>query len=259
VGEESIPDRNGKANGEAEVKQRSHHATLFSPSILVKLEKLAQEIKREFPAVCIRLKTLAPNVEQLRQAFHEAPRGSLTVMGCTSFQQFCREQLGYSESQVYRTLAGYTKPQREKKVPKPEEPKKLVLSEQDRRRIFDAATAGVKLLEAEETGDKEAAMKAREDIKFVSQAQPLREAIFEQQDVRAEVLSLKKELLKVQKELASLKKLTLRVAEEIMKADDYSALPADLMRAAANLRKFLDVDAASFGLDDDDEKRTNVN
>jgi hypothetical protein len=65
---------------------------------------------------------------------------------------------------------------------------------------------------------------------------------------------VKNRLVAVENEHAELRKLTLRVAEGIMKADEYQTLPADLMKAA-DLRKYLAVDAASFGLDDEDDDK----
>jgi hypothetical protein len=96
---------------------------------LAALEKLAEEAEVEFGEGCAKLKTAAPKIEKVRQAFHDHHRGTLMVRGCTSFQQFCQKRLHRNESSVYRMLRSYIKPpERKKSVPKPRQAQGLLVS-----------------------------------------------------------------------------------------------------------------------------------
>jgi hypothetical protein len=204
-----------------------------------------------------KLKEMKPEIKIASDLFREMPRGT-TLCGCSSFRQFCEEKLHVSRQGVYDMLGDYNEKRKAKKqaqaatIIKPDPPPPLALAGQDRLRIMTAAAAGVQYFEAEEKGDREAMTMAKEEIMFVARAQKLRSPIFEGQDIRHEVLSLKLELVKV-------KKLFLRLLGEIVKADEYQTLPANLMRMVAEIRRELAVDAASFGLDGDDDKRTKPN
>jgi hypothetical protein len=195
-----------------------------------------------------KLKELKREIKIARDLFAEMPRGT-TLCGCSSFRQFCEEKLHVSRQGVYEMLGDYHAKRKAKKHAhaasglRRDQPPKPVLSKYDQQRRDDAAAAAIHLLEAEERGDDAAAMRARDDIRLVSKAEPLRSAIFDNYDVRHEVLALKRRIVK-------LEKLMLKLLGEIAKADDYQPLPADLMRIAATLRTELAVDAESLGFDD---------
>ncbi len=212
---------------------------------LADVEIVAAAVEREFGAACVKLKDIAPKIQLIDREFHAHPRGSIRIRGCRSFGEFCVKRLRRTRSAVYKMLAsvrGYEKPLEKKARPAKPHKSGTAISQYDRQRRDCAAAAAIHLVEAEERGDAEAATKARDEIRFVVNA-PQRSAILGTYDVRQEVLALKRTLIKLQK-------LVLKLLGEIMKADKYQPLPADLMRVAATLRTELAVDAKSLGLDD---------
>jgi len=195
-----------------------------------------------------KLREMKPQIKIACDLYKTMPRGT-TLCGCASFGQFCDEKLNVSRQGVYQLLGEYHAKRKAKKqaeqVLRKVEPPKLVLAEPDRQRLYAAGAAGVSYFEAMEKGDTVAAEKAKAEIMVVAHAQALRSAVFENQDIRSEVLALKVELLKC-------KKLVLGLLGEISAEHRRRALPAKLMATVAAIRKELNVDAASFGLVDDD-------
>jgi hypothetical protein len=198
-----------------------------------------------------KLKELKPEIKIARDLFKEMPRGT-TLCDCSSFRQFCEEKLHVSRQGAYDMLGDYHAKKKAKKqeqaasLIKRDQPPKLVLAEQDKQRIYAAGAAGIHLVEALKNGDQDAQRKATEEIMMVSEAQPLRSVIFAEHDIRQEVLAVKLELVKV-------KKLFMKLLGEIVEADRFQTLPANLMKTVASIRKELAVDPASFGLDDDEQ------
>ena len=189
-----------------------------------------------------KLKELEPQIKIAWDLFKGMPRGT-TLCDCSGFGQFCEKKLHVTRQAVYDMLGNYHAKRKAKKAVtlKRHQRPKPALSKYDQQRRDNAAAAAVQLVEAEERGDAEAATRAREDIMLISTSEPVRSVIFGQYDVQQEVLALKKRIVK-------LEKLTLKLLGEIMKADEYQPLPADLMRVAATLRTELAVDAESLGL-----------
>jgi hypothetical protein len=189
-----------------------------------------------------KLKELKPEIKIANDLFNKMPRGT-SLCGCSSFRQFCEEKLHVTRQGVYEMLGDYHDKRKAKKqaaIRRDQRPKPA-LSKYDQQRRDDVTIAAIHLVEAEERGDTEAAARAREDIKVIKKSSPPPSMLFENYDVRQEVLTLKMRMLKREK-------LMLKLLGEIMKADQYQPLPADLMRVAATLRTELAVDAESLGL-----------
>lgn len=191
-----------------------------------------------------KLKDLKPQIKTARDLFKEMPRGK-TLCECSSFHQFCEEKLHVTRQGVYKMLGDYHAKAKAKKLsanPMRRQPPKPARSKHDQQRRDNVTAAAIQFVEAEVRGDAEAAARAKENIALIVKSRPPSELV-DDYDVRHEVLTLKRRIVK-------LGKLMLKLLGEIGKADQYQPLPADLMRVAATLRTELAVDAKSLGLDD---------
>jgi hypothetical protein len=132
-------------------------------SLAHKMERLAEEVTTQFSTVCVKLKELRPRVEQIRSYFRENIRGSVTLSGCRSFREFCEKRLRHSEQAVYRMLSSDTKKSQKKtRVPKvPTAHHKPTFSHKDFERLRSACLAAARFFDAEDSGEKMKAAKAK--------------------------------------------------------------------------------------------------
>jgi hypothetical protein len=207
-----------------------------------------------------KLKELRPQLKYVKQLFHDKPRGT-TLCGCASVGEYCEQKLHITRQAFYAEVSDYRGKQKAKgqgqatKI-KRDPPKHY--TEHERQLLNHAGAAGAQLVEALKSGDLDAQRKATEEITMVSSDPKLRNELFADHGIREEVLSTKlrvakletrcAELEKLEKKRAKVEKLMLKLLEQIMKADQYQPLPADLMRVAATLRTEMKVDADSLGL-----------
>lgn len=68
-------------------------------------EVLASEFKRRYTLIGKRLKELRPFYVELRTRFFDLPTGD-SIMGCTTWTDFCEEHLKYSDRHVRRLIEG---------------------------------------------------------------------------------------------------------------------------------------------------------
>ncbi len=136
-------------------------------SLTRKMERLAEEVTTQFSTVCVKLKELRPKIEQIRSYFQENIRGSVTLSGCRSFREFCERRLHRREQTVYRLLSSDTnkKTQKKTRVPKvPTAHHKPTFSHKDFERLRSACFAAVRFFDAEDSGEKMKAAKAKAEF-----------------------------------------------------------------------------------------------
>lgn len=264
-------------------KRVSTKLTVVAPnasgkSVTYDLAKLADQerfLKNLCAVVHRKTHELHRELKIVKQLFHDKPRGT-TLYGCASVTDYCEQKLGITRQAFYAEVGDYRGEQKAKKKAakestgqepeieiKSDPPKKY--TEHERQLMYHAGAAGAQLVEAMESGDQDAQHRLKEEIKMVTDPR-LRTELFAEHGVRQEVLSLKRKVLeltpletsqakmareiaKLKQEHAKLKKLVLRLVDEIVEADRYQALPANLMKVAASIRKELAVDDGSLGLD----------
>lgn len=104
----------GKKNSKATPDPKHEHEAI---------EKLATKLVADWTAACGKLKTLAPEIDQVKNYFANHVRGSVTVVGCRSFDEFCTKKLKRDRSTVYRMLEDWCKPKaNEEQETKEDEP-----------------------------------------------------------------------------------------------------------------------------------------
>lgn len=259
-------------------KRVSTKLTVVAPnasgkSVTYDLAKLADQerfLKNLCAVVHRKTHELHRELKIVKRLFHDKPRGT-TLYGCASVTEYCEQKLGITRQAFYAEVGDYRGKQKAKdSTPgqgleieiKSDPPKKY--TEHERQLMYHAGAAGAQLVEAMESGDQDAQHRLREEIKMVTDPR-LRTELFAEHGVRQEVLSLKRKVLeltpletsrakmareiaKLKQDHAKLKKLVLRLVDEIVEADRYQALPANLMKVAASIRKELVVDDGSLGL-----------
>ena len=68
------------------------------------METLATKLVSEWHGHLSKLKELAPSIEEVEKYFQKHVRGSVTLMGCSSFKEFCEKRLKRDRSTVYKML-----------------------------------------------------------------------------------------------------------------------------------------------------------
>jgi hypothetical protein len=134
---------------------------------LAEMERLAADVTTEFLAACVKLRELKPKIEQIRLFFQKNVRGSVTLAGCGSFRDFCKMHLHRTEQAVYKMLSSDSKRQQEKKKNVPKSPtthREPVISKADTQRLRAACLAAARHFDAEDTGNKPEASKAKEEF-----------------------------------------------------------------------------------------------
>lgn len=75
------------------------------------IEKLATKLVADWTVACGKLKSLAPEIDQVEKYFANHVRGSVTVLACRSFKEFCTKKLKRDRSTVYEMLLDWRKPE----------------------------------------------------------------------------------------------------------------------------------------------------
>lgn len=199
----------------------------FRPNL--RMEKLAADVAKEFSAVCLKLRELKPKIEKIQSYFQHHVRGSVTLAGCGSFRQFCKDRLRRSEQAVYQMLSSDSKKGKEEKNPKPPTTHpKPVLASDDIERLRAACFAASRYLEADDKGNKEEAKMAKAEFLAITNAESFKPVISgDVPNYRSILFDLLAEICKLNKELP---------------------LPIPLMRVVDATRKRLGVDDESFGI-----------
>ena len=71
------------------------------------MEKFATKLVSEWHGHLTKLKELAPSIKKVEEYFHTHVRGSVMLMGCSSFKEFCVNRLKRHRSVVYKMLQNY--------------------------------------------------------------------------------------------------------------------------------------------------------
>jgi hypothetical protein len=71
------------------------------------MEKFATKLVSEWHDHLTKLKELAPSIKKVEEYFQKHVRGSVTLMDCSSFKEFCEKRLKRHRSVVYKMLQNY--------------------------------------------------------------------------------------------------------------------------------------------------------
>src|SRR5205807_7700576 len=80
----------------------------------LEMEKLAVQTALEFRACSRELRTLRPKIQHIQDYFASSVRGSVTLVGCSSFKDYCERKLGRTRQAIYALLGNYPQKQKEK-------------------------------------------------------------------------------------------------------------------------------------------------
>jgi hypothetical protein len=138
---------------------------------LAAAEKLALSLQKSFAPLCIKLTSLKPQVEKMRDLFAELVKGSVTIAGCKSFGEFCEKKLGRKRQTVYEMLGDYKKKQRH--AHKKKKGPQLVLQGEDQERLITAANAAQRHFDALDANDADTAQKAKREFQSITSAKAL--------------------------------------------------------------------------------------
>jgi hypothetical protein len=210
--------------GKAELR-----GTLSVPKWLADAEKRAQKLVDEFVPLCVKLKALKPQIEEVQADFKKI-KGSQTILGCRYFKQFCETKLNRKEQTVYEMLGDYRKGKKDgDEKPKPHKPEPLPnlnLSSEDVERMRTGLNAAVRHFEAEAAGEETKAEEAKQEFLGIAEAESLKSTIFG--------------------DLPNYKLLLVQLLGMIEKVGE--KVPMTLITHVRAIRKRIGLDDASFGL-----------
>ena len=200
----------------------------FRPNL--DMEKLAADVAKQFSAACLKLKELRPKIEKIQSYFQQNVRGSVTVAGCGSFRQFCKDRLHRTEQAVYQMLSsdGEKSKKKESNFKLPTKKPKPVLVTVEIEQLRAACFAASRYFEADDKGDKEEAKTAKAEFLAITNAASFKPLI--SGDVPNHL------------------SITLDLLSEICKLNVKTTLPMPLMRIVGATRKRLGLDDESFGI-----------
>lgn len=152
-------------------------------------ERLAAKLEQEFAPVCVKLKSLKPDVEMMQAMFKALCKGSLTIAGCRNFGEFCEKRLGRKRQTVYEMLGSYKAKQKKSGNPgnggretqgNPpalsgnREQMKQALAETKAKveRLLPVGQAAAKFVEALKSGDEDKKEEAIKELQFTIDAPP---------------------------------------------------------------------------------------
>jgi hypothetical protein len=150
------------------------------------IEKLATKLVANWTAACGKLKSLAPEIDQVKKYFADHVRGSMTVLGCRSFDEFCTVKLKRDRSTVYRMLEDWRKPEANEREGEAEEKtpaqpgkrdqlkQELAEAKADVERLRPVGQAAGKFVEAIKSGDEAKKEEAIEELQYTIEAEPER-------------------------------------------------------------------------------------
>lgn len=156
---------------------------------LEEAERLATKLEQEFAPVCVKLKSLKPEVEMMQSMFKALCKGSVTIAGCRNFGEFCEKKLGRKRQTVYEMLGSYKAKQKKSGNPGNGEREaqgnpparsgnrdqlKQVLAETKAKveRLLPVGQAAAKFVEALKSGDEDKKEEAIKELRFTIDAAP---------------------------------------------------------------------------------------
>ena len=82
---------------------------------LEEAERLATKLEQEFAPVCVKLKSLKPEVEMMQSMFKALCKGSVTIAGCRNFGEFVKRSWTQTSNRLRDVgqLQGKTEEERE--------------------------------------------------------------------------------------------------------------------------------------------------
>ena len=154
---------------------------------LEEADRLATKLEQEFASVCVKLKSLKPEVEMMQAMFKALCKGSLTIAGCRNFGEFCEKRLGRKRQTVYEMLGSYKAKQKKSGNPGNGEREtqgnafarsgnrdqlKQVLAETKAKveRLLPVGQAAAKFVEALKSGDEDKKEEAIKELQFTIDA-----------------------------------------------------------------------------------------
>ena len=164
-------------------KKNSIEATPNPKHEHVAIEKLATKLVADWTAACGKLKSLGPEIEKVKKYFADHVRGSVTLLGCRSFDEFCIVKLNRDRSTVYRMLEDWRKPEaneggetkeNDSAPPNKREQLKQELAEakENVKRLLPVGQAAGKFVAAIKTGDEAKKEEAIKELQFTIEAGP---------------------------------------------------------------------------------------
>ena len=155
---------------------------------LEEAEGLATKLEQEFAPVCVKLKSLKPEVEMMQAMFKVLCKGSVTIAGCRNFGEFCEKKLGRQRQTVYEMLGSYKAKQKmsgnpangerqtQGKAParsgNRDQLKVLAETKAKVERLLPIGQAAAKFVEALKSGDEDKKEEAIKELQFTIDAPP---------------------------------------------------------------------------------------
>ena len=145
----------------------------------LEMEKLAVQTALEFRACSRELRTLRPKIQHIQDYFASSVRGSVTLVGCSSFKEYCERKLGRTRQAIYALLGNYPQKQKEKQKlqPKGERVYNGGFSQEDVTRMQTGLNAVYRFQVAKSNGNEEEARCAWQEYERIASAEPLKSRI----------------------------------------------------------------------------------
>jgi hypothetical protein len=148
------------------------------------MEKLAATLVAEWIDGLAKLKELAPDIKKVEEYFQKHVRGSATLIGCSSFKQFCEKRLKRDRTTVYKMLKNYERESSDGRAKAaegvPKQPGKrdqlkqeLAEAKANVKRLLPVGQAAGKFVEALQSGDEAKKNEAIRELQFTIEATPL--------------------------------------------------------------------------------------
>jgi len=145
------------------------------------MEKFATETVSTWHGQLAKLKELAPAIDRIEKYFSDHVRGSVTLLGCSSFKDFCEKRLKRHRNTVYEMLRDY-KTKKDGKAGDTGKGKggsnrgtlkqELAQAKADVQRLLPVGQAAGKLAEAAKAGNQAKKAEAEKELLFAVEAEP---------------------------------------------------------------------------------------
>ena len=146
------------------------------------MEQFAKDLVSTWHGHLAKLMELASQIEEVEEYFRKHVRGSVTLLGCKSFKEFCEKRLNRHRNSVYEMLRNY-KAAKGGKAGKAGEAAKgglkrdtlkqeLARAKADVKRLLPVGQAAGKLAEATKAGNQAKKAEAEKELLFAVEAAP---------------------------------------------------------------------------------------
>ena len=147
------------------------------------MEEFAKKTVSAWETQLAKLKELAPAIDRIERYFSEHVRGSVTLLGCSSFKEFCEKRLKRHRNSVYEMLRNY-KAEKDGKAGQVTKGKgkggsnrvtlkqELAQAKADVKRLLPVGQAAGKLAEATKAGNQAKKAEAEKELLFAVEAAP---------------------------------------------------------------------------------------